>query len=110
MGRDKALLPVSGSKLLLWQRQLAVLEELQPEMLLWSGSPRPGMPNNVSIIPDAVNDSGPLAGVAACLAPTQPDLLIVLAIDLPAMTSPFLRRLLAESSPTCGAAAIHNGF
>ena len=47
MGRDKALLPLADGRLL-WQRQLAVLEQLAPAELFFSGPPREGLPSQSS--------------------------------------------------------------
>lgn len=110
MGRDKALLPVPGSKLLLWQRQLAILDELQPEEIFWSGPARPGLPGHIRIVLDEVENAGPLAGISACLHLLRGDLLVALAIDLPQMNVAFLKKLLARSSSSCGAAARHGDY
>src|SRR5476651_1092157 len=85
MGSDKALLSLPGSDLLLWQRQVRVLEELKPEEIFWSGAARPGLPENLRLIADEVENAGPLAGISACLNLLESDLLVVLAIDLPRM-------------------------
>jgi molybdopterin-guanine dinucleotide biosynthesis protein A len=110
MGRDKALLPVPDSDLLLWQWQLRALEELQPEEIFWSGFHRPGVPKHVRVINDAVENAGPLAGISACLNLLQSNLLVALAIDLPRMNAAFLKDLLARCSPSCGVAARHGDF
>lgn len=110
MGRDKALLPMPGSDLLLWQWQLRTLEELQPEEIFWSGPGRPGLPGHVRCISDAVEKAGPLAGLSACLNLLQSDLLVALAIDLPRMDALFLKNLLARCSPSCGVVARHGDF
>jgi molybdenum cofactor guanylyltransferase len=98
MGRDKALLSVPGSDLLLWRRQLGLLEELRPGEIFWSGPARPGLPGHIRVVSDAVENGGPLAGISACLNALQGDLLVVLAVDLPRMNAPFLESLLARCS------------
>jgi molybdopterin-guanine dinucleotide biosynthesis protein A len=103
MGRDKALLVLPGSEEPLWQRQWNILRELQPAEIFWSGHPRPGLPEDICVIQDAKPNAGPLAGIGACLAETRSDLLIVLAVDLPHMTSMYLRLLLVKCSADCGA-------
>jgi molybdopterin-guanine dinucleotide biosynthesis protein A len=105
MGRDKALLPMPGSDLLLWQRQLGVLEELHPDEFFWSGPPRPGLPPHVRVVPDLTENAGPLAGLGACLNLLQSDLLIVLAVDLPRLNADFLREMQKRCSPGCGIVA-----
>jgi molybdopterin-guanine dinucleotide biosynthesis protein A len=104
MGRDKALMRDSVSGQVLWQRQLRILEELQPEEIFWSGPARPGIPADPRLVEDSIPHAGPLAGISACLNVLRSDLLVVLAIDLPQMNAAFLKRLLASCTPTCGVA------
>ncbi len=97
MGRDKALIEIDG--LPLWQRQLRVLEELQPAEIFLSGLlPCDRYPH----IPDACDHAGPLGGIVASLRICSTPLLVVLAIDLPQMTSGFLQELLSLSAASCG--------
>ena len=103
MGRDKALLPLPGSGELLWQRQLRVLKEVRPERIFWSGPARPGLPDDLSQVPDAVPNVGPLGGVCSCLRAAATDLLIVLAVDLPQMDADYLRKLARRCTPQRGA-------
>lgn len=89
MGRDKALLEIDGEPL--WRRQLATLRALAPEQLLVAGPPR----GEGESIADAIAGAGPLGGIAAALGHCRAPLLVVLAVDLPQMTTAFLRGLLA---------------
>ena len=109
MGQDKALLPAPGPELL-WQRQLRTLRELQPREILWSGPPRPGRPDDIRIVPDALPSAGPLAGVSACLDVLRSDLLVVLAVDLPQINFALLAMLLSECSTGCGAVVQRGDF
>ena len=96
MGRDKAALIIDGQPL--WQRQLATLRALAPRELFISGrrdGPYAGA--GVEIIEDAIPGLGPLGGIAAALRRAQSPLVLVLAIDLPAMTPDFLNTLLQET-------------
>jgi molybdopterin-guanine dinucleotide biosynthesis protein A len=109
MGRDKAMLPhPSGG--VFWEHQLAVLEELQPEEIFWSGPLRDNLPAGVRVIEDAAPDAGPLGGLVACLAASRSDLLVVLAVDLANIRADFLRRLLAVSTELRGAVGRHDPF
>lgn len=91
MGRDKAFIEYEGQPL--WQRQLTTLKRLTPEQLMISGPPRPEW-SECEIVADQTSGAGPLAGVTAALQKCTAPLLVVLAIDLPRMTSNFLRSLL----------------
>ncbi len=99
MGRDKSALPVNGEPL--WQRQLATLRATQPAEIFISGkSDGPYAGCGVEILADEFHDCGPLGGIATALRHCQSDRLIVLAVDMPAMTAAFLRSLLDESQRT----------
>lgn len=95
MGEDKARLIIEGRPL--WERQLEKLRLLQPAELLVSGpSDGPWAACGIVSVPDAQPGSGPLGGLAALLAQMHHDQLLVLAVDLPAMTTDFLARLMAQ--------------
>jgi molybdopterin-guanine dinucleotide biosynthesis protein A len=98
MGREKALLEIEGQPL--WQRQLATLQALSAEQLMISG--KPPAECECEIVTDEAVNSGPLGGVAAALRKCAAPLLVVLAIDLPLMTTEFLLSLLAECAPGRG--------
>jgi molybdopterin-guanine dinucleotide biosynthesis protein A len=89
MGRDKALIEIEGEPL--WRRQLETLGRLSPNELFLAG---PGRDSAVESIADEVAGAGPLAGVAAALRRSSSPLVLVLALDLPMMTTAFLRSLL----------------
>ncbi len=110
MGSDKALLVAPGSSLPLWQAQLRTLERLQPARIFWSGPARPGLPAHLHQITDAIPNAGPLAGISAALDALENDLLVVLAIDLPGMTSTFLSSLLMHCTTQAGAVAQNGRF
>ncbi len=96
MGRDKSALIVNGEPL--WQRQLAVLRATEPAELFISGkSDGPYADCGVEILADEIPDCGPLGGIATALRRCTSDMLLVLAVDMPAMTAEFLRSLLEES-------------
>ena len=86
MGRDKALLEIDGVPL--WQRQLRTLQELQPSEIFFAGPAREAwIENGFECIADAANDVGPIGGLVAALRRCADARLLVLAIDLPEMTS-----------------------
>ena len=104
MGRDKRLLIVDwkGEPVPLWKRQLNVLRELAPLELLVSGSADLEYPLDVRVVPDRIEDGGPLVGILSCLEAAQSRLLLVLAVDLPNMSSRYLRSLVQASARGCG--------
>lgn len=94
MGRDKAGIVVGGQPL--WERQLGILRRLGPAELLISGQPDgPYAEAGVEIVPDLTPGCGPLSGLEASFRRAAQSLVLVLAIDLPAMTAEFLSRLLS---------------
>ena len=103
MGRDKALLPLPDGRRL-WERQLDVLRALGPAELFFSGPPRQGASSLATLLADETPGLGPLAGVAAALSAMRSKRLVVLAVDLPTMTTAFLRGLLVDEKgqPTSG--------
>ena len=93
MGRDKATVHFEGAPL--WQRQLATLRAVDPAELLIAGPLNgPYADAEVEIVPDDMPGLGPLGGIATALRRMRCERLLVLAIDLPAMTPAFLRELL----------------
>jgi molybdopterin-guanine dinucleotide biosynthesis protein A len=95
MGQDKATVMLNGKPL--WQRQLEVLRALGPVEILISGRTDPSWrPTDTIFVPDAAPSCGPISGIAAALRKTRAAHLVVLAIDMPAMTSQYLKHLCAE--------------
>jgi molybdopterin-guanine dinucleotide biosynthesis protein A len=91
MGRDKAFLEINGQPL--WRRQMEKLCQLRPEQIMVSGPPRNEW-SDCEVVSDEVENAGPLGGVAAALGKCTTSHLVVLAVDLPMMTSNFLQSLL----------------
>ncbi len=99
MGRDKAALPFRGEPL--WQHQLATLRATEPAQLFISGpADGPYADAHVPVLPDEAPDLGPLGGLSTALRRCSSEWLLVLAVDMPAMTPEFLRILLDESERT----------
>ena len=101
MGSDKALLDAGGQPL--WRRQWELLAATgAAERLL---SVRPGQawaPAEARLVHDARPDSGPLAGIVAALEASAHPLLLVLAVDMPAMSEGYLRKLLSHCDAARG--------
>jgi molybdopterin-guanine dinucleotide biosynthesis protein A len=99
MGRDKSALLVNREPL--WRSQLATLRATDPAELFISGkSDGPYANAGVEILADEFPDCGPLGGIATALRRCKGDRLLVLAVDMPAMSAAFLRTLIEESHRT----------
>lgn len=89
MGCDKSALLVGGQPL--WRRQLDVLRATGAEEFFISGkADGPYAGAGVEIIEDSRCESGPLGGIASALRRCADEWLLVLAVDMPAMTADFL--------------------
>lgn len=92
MGTDKAALVVSGERL--WQRQWSKLEEIGATERFVSGrSDGPWSAAGIKAVLDRVPDAGPLAGLVSALHRARHPWLLVLAVDLPDVSSDLLRQL-----------------
>jgi molybdopterin-guanine dinucleotide biosynthesis protein A len=101
MGCDKATLDFGGKPL--WKRQLQLLRDLNPEEVWVSARSRPEwLPPNIPLVPDPPPSRGPLSGIAAALASLKTSHLFVLAVDLPQITSKYLRTLIAQTTSQKG--------
>lgn len=112
MGQDKAFLthPLEGSPL--WLRQVLLLQTLRPERVYLSqnrGQVFPARPG-LAGVPDSRPGLGPLGGIASVLEVNASPLLLVLAVDLPAMIAAPLLFLLSQSRPGLGAVFTHGEF
>jgi molybdenum cofactor guanylyltransferase len=119
MGRDKVSLEIDGRPL--WRRQLQILRELGPSKIFVARPAfqnckaflRKAVPvsasdtdalqeyctaNDIELVADAGSDVGPLGGLVSTLRRCKNSHLLVLAVDLPNMSSQFLGQLLAMCS------------
>lgn len=111
MGQDKAGLMVGGETLL--NRQLRLLREAgASELFVVVAAGReapPALPEGVRTISDRVADAGPLAGIDAALSAASCPLVLMLAVDLPAMTAGWLRQLIDLCHDGRGAVPVVDG-
>lgn len=101
MGRDKAFVEVDGSNLL--ARQIALVRDVGAGEVLISG--RQSVDYSAfgcRVLVDHFPDAGPLAGIERALDASASPLVLVLAVDMPAMNFPMLRRLLASCTAVRG--------
>lgn len=95
MGRDKAFLEIGGQTLL--ARQIQLVREVGAAEVFISGRADTDYSMfDGRVLLDELPDAGPLAGIARALAAMKSPLLLVLAVDLPEVTAPLLRRLAAH--------------
>jgi molybdenum cofactor guanylyltransferase len=94
MGQDKAALLVGGATLL--ERALATARTLTPDVRIVG--PAESYGTIASVVEDRYADSGPLAGIHAALTVTQQALNVMLAVDLPGVSTLLLRYLVEQAS------------
>ena len=96
MGRDKAVVEIGGEAL--WKRQLATLRQLNPTQLFICGRPDVEYVGaGCEVITDVVPNAGPIGGLVTALQHVSTEILLVLAVDLPAMQPWFLERLVLRA-------------
>jgi molybdopterin-guanine dinucleotide biosynthesis protein A len=101
MGRDKAMLVFRGQPL--WQRQLELLRTLCPERIFVSARAEPPwLPPDAELLLDEAPSCGPLSGLTRALAAMPTSHLVVLAVDMPFMTSQQMRTLWSLATNGCG--------
>ncbi|MEI8108524.1 MAG: molybdenum cofactor guanylyltransferase [Verrucomicrobiota bacterium] len=97
MGSNKASLLIQNQPL--FSKQLATLQSLNPTQILISGPPDgPYAHAGFPIVPDILPHHGPLSGLQATLRLASTPLLLLLAVDLPAITPEFLSLLIHKSA------------
>jgi phospholipid/cholesterol/gamma-HCH transport system ATP-binding protein len=96
MGRDKALLPI-GEETLLEHAARAVEAAAGNVTLIGPPERYPNL--TYRILPDQVEDAGPLGGLVTALTIMETDWALICACDLPGVTPEFLRSMveIAES-------------
>ena len=98
MGRPKALLEFEGRPL--WHRQVGLLQSLNPAQLMISAAQDWEVPSGPwTVVRDRVAGLGPLSGMDAAFEATSLGLLLVLAVDMPAMSAGFLGGLVRSAGP-----------
>jgi molybdopterin-guanine dinucleotide biosynthesis protein A len=108
MGRDKAFLEVDGEPL--WRRQISKLEQVAAEVLISVHDATSKIESLHHKVYDPPHARGPLAGLASALRAISHSHLLVLAVDLPAMTSGYLSTLASLITPGIGVAPKAEGF
>ncbi len=91
-GADKGQLLLSGKPFI--ERQLDVLRPLTPHLMLIDRDAGHVTLPGVRVVPDVVAGAGALGGIYTALEATVTDRVIVLACDMPFVTTPFLTHLI----------------
>lgn len=102
MGGDKARLKLEDGRMLIERAAAVLLEAGAKEIIV---STRKGVSYGLAgtrEAADARDGEGPLAGIAAGLAMTNHESLLVLAVDLPRMPPGYLKSLAERSGCGCG--------
>jgi molybdopterin-guanine dinucleotide biosynthesis protein A len=93
-GRDKSSLVIEGRTIL--ERQVAELRELTTE--IWLVGRLASACPSVTPLPDLEADRGPLGGLQAALSAATGAAVVVLACDMPFVSSAFLAYLVAKTA------------
>ncbi len=93
MGFDKALLSFRNQTLL--ERALQNATAVAPRVVI--AGPRERYASHGEVVEDVYPDCGPLSGIHAALSVSGTDLNLVLAVDMPLMTSEFLSWLIMQA-------------
>jgi len=93
MGRDKALLPWGPAGATLLDHAIACLSEVCGEVRILGGALERYGDRGLRVVPDAIEDAGPLAGVLAGLESSAEGGLF-LGVDLPCVTPALLSLIL----------------
>jgi len=104
MGRDKALLPLFGGRLI--ESPARALTSVLTEWAVFGGDPADLAFLGRPVLPDADGGQGPLDGIAAALRYYAPRPVLVVACDLPFVRPRHLRWLLAEAASVPGSTVV----
>ena len=101
MGRDKATIVFEDRPL--WERQLRILLDFDPEEIFISARNSPAwLPHDAKLLLDEPPSRGPLSGLTKALSSIRTSHLVVLAVDMPFITSIQLQRLRESAEPGWG--------
>jgi len=92
MGRDKALLPLAGKTLL--EHVAGVVREAVDNVTV-IGPPERYRHLGLRVIPDLIPDCGPLGGLLTALTASTGERVLLVACDMPELTSALLEELMA---------------
>ena len=94
MGRNKALMPLAGQRLV--DRALAVLRSVLDELLMVTNSPDLYADLGVRMVPDLVTGKGALGGIHSAIHHAAESHCLVVACDMPFLNAGVLRYLVDQ--------------
>ncbi|MEO5741157.1 MAG: molybdenum cofactor guanylyltransferase [Vicinamibacterales bacterium] len=106
MGQDKGSLQFGDQTML--ERILRIVRGIADDVIVVARRDQQ-VPASVTVVHDAVEDLGPLAGIASGLAASATDLNIVVACDMPLIKPEVLQRLLSMIGDHDACVAVADG-
>jgi molybdopterin-guanine dinucleotide biosynthesis protein A len=79
-------------------RQLSLLRELTSTLLIVGGPARSHLPDPPRHVPDRIPGAGALGGLYTALIEAPTEHVLVVACDMPFLTTPFLRHLMEHAA------------
>jgi molybdopterin-guanine dinucleotide biosynthesis protein A len=95
-GVNKGALLIEGRSI--FERQIDELSRIADDLLLVGGTPPTAVTAGVRAVPDRIAGCGPLGGLDAALAAARAPSVVVIACDMPFVTSALLGHLLTLTS------------
>ena len=95
MGHDKSMMPIAGRPMI--QHIAMQLLEIFPEVIISANDLEKYAFTGLPVIPDEIEDRGPLMGITSSLAASKNDLNFVTGCDIPHIDNAFIRNLLAQA-------------
>jgi len=102
MGQDKAFVDYSGRTLL--ARALDLARSVTPDVHIVGSRER--FAEFAPVVEDKFRECGPLGGIHAALVASQTELNLILAVDMPFVSTAFLHYLLTQARSTRDADAV----
>jgi molybdopterin-guanine dinucleotide biosynthesis protein A len=93
-GADKASLMVGGLRII--DRQIAALARVTDDIRIVANDPGRYAALGLRVIPELIPDAGPLGGIHAALEDAGPPGVLVLACDMPFVTTALIEALVVE--------------
>lgn len=90
MGTDKAFIDFQGKKL--YEYPLNILKEFCTDVII-SGSDKRLRNTGYNVIPDIIDNIGPIGGIYTCLKKIDDEKALIMSCDIPFITAEFIRFL-----------------